>query len=42
MTKQYLAVLLLVLFLCLVVTPEVFAGPGEGGKLPYESWVRQK
>ena len=24
---------------CLLISTEVFAGAGEGGKLPYESWL---
>ncbi len=29
----------LLIVVCLLVSTEVFAGPGEGGKLPYESWL---
>jgi len=39
MHKKYLAVLLLVLVVCLVTSPDALAGPGTGGKLPYESWL---
>ena len=39
MPKKYLSLLLLVIVVCLLISPEVFAGPGEGGKLPYESWL---
>ena len=24
---------------CILISSEVFAGPGEGGNLPYESWL---
>ena len=39
MLKKYRHVLLPVLVACLLISTEVFAGPGEGGKLPYESWL---
>ena len=42
MNRKYLAVLLLVFVVCLAAVPDAFAGPGTGGKLPYEGWVRQK
>lgn len=42
MSKKYLAVFLLALVICVTVSPDAFAGPGQGGRLPYEGWVRQK
>lgn len=32
-------IVLLAFFLCLAVTPDAFAGAGQGGKLPYEGWL---
>ncbi|MCD8349172.1 MAG: TrbC/VirB2 family protein [Planctomycetaceae bacterium] len=39
MNKKHLDVLLLVFVVCLAAAPDAFAGPGTGGKLPYESWL---
>ena len=39
MPKKWLSIVLLIVVVCLVLSPDVFAGPGEGGKLPYESWL---
>lgn len=39
MNRKYLAVLLLVFVVCLAAAPDAFAGPGTGGKLPYEGWL---
>ncbi len=37
--RKHLHLLLPVMVACLLISTEVFAGPGEGGKLPYESWL---
>lgn len=39
MRKNYIAILLLVFLFCVIASPDAFAGPGTGGKLPYESWL---
>jgi type IV secretion system protein VirB2 len=39
MRKKYLAVFLLVCVVCLIMSSDALAGPGTGGKLPYESWL---
>ena len=39
MPKKYVALVLLVLLVCLAISPDAMAGPGTGGKLPYESWL---
>lgn len=39
MRKKYLAPVLLALLACLVLTPDAFAGAGQGGNLPYEGWL---
>ncbi len=39
MSKNIHVTLLFVFVLCMLISTEVFAGPGEGGKLPYESWL---
>lgn len=39
MPNKCFCVFLLALVACLVLMPDAFAGPGEGGKLPYETWL---
>ncbi len=39
MPRKFIPVLVLLVVAFLVVSPDAFAGPGEGGKLPYESWL---
>jgi type IV secretion system protein VirB2 len=39
MTKKWLHILLFTLCVCAVLMPDAFAGPGTGGKLPYEDWL---
>ncbi|MDR1613850.1 MAG: TrbC/VirB2 family protein [Planctomycetota bacterium] len=39
MPKRNLALFLFAVAACLLISPELFAGPGEGGKLPYEAWL---
>ena len=39
MPNKYCLILLLAFVACLALSPEALAGPGEGGKLPYESWL---
>jgi len=39
MSKKYLAVVLLAFVVCVGITPEAFAGAGQGGNLPYEGWL---
>ncbi len=37
--KKHLPLLLSAAVMCFLISTEVLAGPGEGGKLPYESWL---
>lgn len=39
MSKKYLPAVFAALFICLAVSTEVLAAPGEGGRLPYETWL---
>lgn len=39
MSNRYFAVFLLVLAICVSLSPDAFAGPGQGGRLPYEDWL---
>lgn len=39
MPKKYLASFLLVFTVCIALTPDAFAGAGQGGNLPYEGWL---
>ena len=39
MPRKFVPVLLLLVAAFLVFSPDAFAGPGEGGKLPYETWL---
>lgn len=39
MPKKYLSIALLVFLVCLSITPDAFAGAGQGGNLPYEGWL---
>ncbi len=39
MTKNWPVLLLFSLCICIALMPDAFAGPGTGGKLPYEDWL---
>ncbi len=39
MCRKHLPILLLAVVAFLAFSLEAFAGPGEGGKLPYETWL---
>ncbi len=39
MSKNIYVTLLFVFVACMFISTEVLAGPGEGGRLPYESWL---
>ncbi len=41
MSRKCFATVLLAFSLCLAVTSDAFAGAGQGGNLPYESWLEQ-
>ncbi|MDR1611523.1 MAG: TrbC/VirB2 family protein [Planctomycetota bacterium] len=39
MPRKYLTLFLFAVAACLIISSNIFAGPGEGGKLPYETWL---
>lgn len=39
MKNKCLEILLIAVVVCILASPDAFAGPGTGGKLPYESWL---